>query len=89
MIIKRKFPAVLRFNKTNRDKNPKKFMLGELMLYRPTNKEIELDEVNFLYEEMHGGKRKIQIVKSKVMEQWSTFKELKRQCTMWDKPGRS
>ena len=68
MMRKRKFPAVLRFNKTNRDNNPQKFMLGELMLYRPTNKEVDVDQIETLYEETSGEKRKVDIVKSKVME---------------------
>ena len=68
MMMKRKFPAVLRFNKTNKDNNPQKFMLGELMLYRPTNKEIDVNKIESLYEEMNGDKRKVDIVKSKVME---------------------
>ena len=41
----RGFPAVLRFNKINRDNDPKKFMLSELMLYRPTREEIDMDQV--------------------------------------------
>ena len=68
MMMKRKFPAVLRYNKTNRDNNPQKYMLGELMLYRPTNREIDVDQIESLYEEMIGDKRKVDIVKSKVME---------------------
>ena len=66
--MKRKFPAVLRFNKTNKDNNPQKFMLGELMLYRPTDKEIEVNQIGSFYEEMNGDKRKVDVVKSKVME---------------------
>ena len=68
MMAKRKVPAVLRYNKSNKDNNPKKFMLGELMLYRPTNKEIEVDQIENLYNDMNGDKRKVDIVKSKVME---------------------
>ena len=68
MMIKRKFPAVLRYNKTKRDNNPQKYMLGELMLYRPTNKEVDVDQVELQYDDMHGEKRKVDIVKSKVME---------------------
>ena len=67
-MMKRKFPAVLRFNKSNKDNNPQKFMLGELMLYRPTNKEIDVNEIETLYGEMYGEKRKVDIVKSKVMQ---------------------
>ena len=47
---KRSFPAVLRFNKARCD-NALKFMLHELMLYRPTREEFQLDKVEALYEE--------------------------------------
>ena len=43
-------------------------MLSELMLYRPTASEIDIDEVESMYEEKHGDKRKVDIVKSQVME---------------------
>ena len=43
-------------------------MLSELMLYRPTSNEVDMDEVELQYEEMHDGKRKVDIVKSQVME---------------------
>ena len=65
---KRSFPAVLRFNKTNRDNNPHKYMLSELMLYKPVTEEIDIDTVEQLYDEMNNGKRNVDIVKSQVME---------------------
>ena len=68
MMQKRNFPAVLRFNKTNKGNNPQRYMLSELMLYRPTSAEIEMDQVEALYGEMYNGKRKVDIVKSQVME---------------------
>ena len=68
LMQKRGFPAVLRFNKSNRDNDPKKFMLSELMLYRPTREEIDLDQVETLYEESYHGRRKVDIIKSQVME---------------------
>ena len=68
MMVKREFPAVLRFNKSNKDNNPMRYMLSELMLYRPTREEIDMDQVESLYEEMHNGSRKIDIVKSQVMD---------------------
>ena len=64
---KRSFPAVLRYNKARRD-NALKFMLHELMLYRPTREEFELDKVDAMYEETYNGKRKVDIVKEQVME---------------------
>ena len=68
MMKKRNFPAVLRFIKTNKGNNPQKYMLSELMLYRPTATEIDIDQVESLYEEMYQDKRKVDIVKSQVME---------------------
>ena len=68
MMIKRKHPAVLRFNKINKDNNPQKYLLGELMLYRPTNEEIDVDQVEALYDETYNGKRKVDLVKAQVME---------------------
>ena len=56
---KRSFPAVLRFNKTNRDNNPKKYMLSELMLYKPVTEEIDMDSVEQLYDEMWNDKSTI------------------------------
>ena len=38
------------------------------MLYRPTSSEVDIEEVQLQYEEMHGGERKVDIVKSQVME---------------------
>ena len=34
IMVKRSYPAVLRLNKTNRQNNPQKFMLSELILYK-------------------------------------------------------
>ena len=55
------FPAVLRFNKVK--DNPIRFMLHELMLYRPTREEFDLTIVESLYDEMYNGERKVEIVK--------------------------
>ena len=67
LMQKRTFPAVLRFNKAKRD-NPLKFMLHELMLYRPTREEIDMDKVDSMYKETFNGERKVDIVKRQVME---------------------
>ena len=64
---KRRFPAVLRFNKAKRD-NPLKFMLHEVMMYRPTREEIDITKVDAMYQETYGGKRKVDIIKNQVME---------------------
>ena len=74
-MARRKKPAALRFKKTNEGNNPEKYMLQELMLYRPTSTEIDVDEVEALYQEMHEGKRKVEIVKSQVMEHLEGFEE--------------
>ena len=68
LMSKRSYPAILRFNKINKDKNPRKYMLSELMLYRPFREEFNMDDVERMYNEEHNGKRKVQIVKSQVME---------------------
>ena len=68
LMSKRSYPAVLRFNKTNKDKNPRRYMLSELMLYRPFREEFNMDDVERMYNEEHNGNRKVQIVKSQVME---------------------
>ena len=43
---KRSFPAALRFHKVNRDNNPHKFFLSELMLYIPFRDEDEFQPDN-------------------------------------------
>ena len=63
---KRNFPAVLRYNKVK--DNPIRFMLHELMLYRPTREEFNLEEVASLYDDTYHGERKVDIVKRQVME---------------------
>ena len=68
MMRKRKVPAVLRFNKPNPGNNPQKYMLSELMLYRPTDSEIDIEKVESLYNEEYNNKQKVKIVKSQVME---------------------
>ena len=52
----RRFSAVIRFNKAKRD-DPLKFMLHELMLYRPTKEEIDMDKVESMYNETQNGER--------------------------------
>ena len=43
-------------------------MLSELMLYRPTRREVPHDDILALYEESFEGTSKIENVKSQVME---------------------
>ena len=68
MMIKRNQPAVLRFNKTNKDNNPKRYLMNELMLYRPLKQEIDLELAEEMYSETYDGKRKVDLVKAQVME---------------------
>ena len=50
-MIKRNQPAVLRFSKTNKDNNPKRYHMNELMLYRPIQQEIDMDQAKAMYSE--------------------------------------
>ena len=68
MMRKRQFPAVLRFNKTAQGNNPQKYMLSELMLYRPTDTEFDIDQIESLYDEKYQDQSKVDIVKRQVME---------------------
>ena len=65
---RRNFPAALRFHRVKKDKDPKRFMLNEVMLYYPLRNEVNEDNIELLYEETHGNKRKVDIVKGQVME---------------------
>ena len=67
-MVKRNYPAVLRYNKPNKDNNPERYLLHELMLYRPLHKEVDIEEAEALYNETYEGKRKVDLVKSQVME---------------------
>ena len=68
MMSKRRNPCALRFHKVKFDKDPLRFMLHEVMLYYPLRWEVDLDNVQALYEETFQGKSKIDIIKSQVME---------------------
>ena len=68
MMIKRNLPAVLRYNKINKDNNPKKYLVAELMLYKPVQMEIDVDQAETMYDEIYQDKRKVDIVKAQVME---------------------
>ncbi len=61
-MVRRSFPAALRFHMVKKQNDHSRFMLNELMLYRPLDHEIEPDEIESFYFE------KIQVVKSQVME---------------------
>ena len=65
---KRKYPAALRFHKSKKDDDHRRFMMNELMLYFPLRSEINLDQVETMYNEEYMGRRKVDIVKNQVME---------------------
>ena len=75
---KRRFPAVIRFHKVNRDRDPDKYMLNELMLYTPYRdiKELQKDTLEkFQEKDPVTGKSKIKIVKEQVMEHLESVEE--------------
>ena len=75
---KRNYPAVLRFHKVNRDKDPDKYMLNELMLYTHYRdiKELQKDTLKkFQEKDPATGISKIKIVKEQVMEHLESVEE--------------
>ena len=72
---KRKKPCALRFHKVKELNDPMKYMLSELMLYRPLREEVPQDDILVLYEEKFGDTTKIEIVKSQVMEHLESVSE--------------
>ena len=68
MMKKRRKPCALRFNKVKESTDPLRYMLSELMLYRPLRREVLHDDILALYEETFDDTSKIEIVKSQVME---------------------
>ena len=67
-MMKRTFPAALRFHKVNKDTRYKRYMLNEIMLYRPLTDEVTDDQIEDFYTEEFDGENKIRIVKNQVME---------------------
>ena len=67
-MVKRTFPAALRFHTVKMENDPKRFMLNELMLYRPLDEEVKDEEIEALYNEKEGNELKIDLVKRQVME---------------------
>ena len=67
---KRSFPAALRFHKVNRDNQPHKFFLSELMLYIPFRDEDEFhpDNPDAIEDIYMKNQERIKKIKSKVME---------------------
>ena len=67
-MIRRSFPAALRYHKSKQDKDPKRFMLMEIMLYYPLRDEVGEDQIESIYNEKCGDARKVDLVKRQVME---------------------
>ena len=67
-MTRRKYPAALRFRQISEANNFEKYMYGELMLYHPHTEVLDDKNIVDLYNEKHGAKRKVDIVKSQVME---------------------
>ena len=65
---KRTFPAALRFQKVKEVNNPEQYMFNEVMLYCPLTRELEKHEAKSFFNDEWNGKRKVQIIKSQVME---------------------
>ena len=67
-MVKRTFPAALRFHTVKTENDPQRFMLNELMLYKPLDEEVKDEEIETLYNEKDGDDLKIDLVKRQVME---------------------
>ena len=83
-MIKRTFPSALRFHKVKPD-NHKRFMLNELQLYCPLDDEVKDEEIEIKYNELHGEKRKVEIIKNQVMEFLEGVQEARYQVAQMQK----
>ena len=72
---KRRSPLALRFHKIKQDNDSERYLFGEVMLYCPLRKDIDMTEARMLYEESFEGIRKVQRVKSQVMEHLEGIEE--------------
>ena len=68
MMKKRRKPCALRFHKVQESTDPLRYMLSELMLYKPLRDEVPHDDILALFEETFDDASKIENVKSQVME---------------------
>ena len=85
---KRAYPAALRFHKVKKDNDHKRYMIHELMLYSPLRDELEMEQVEKLFKEEYNGERKIQIVKSQVMEFLESVTEARYHVEQLEKEGK-
>ena len=65
---KRRSPVALRFHKVKQDNDSERYLFGEVMLYCPLRRDVDMAEARTLYEETFQGKRKVNLVKFQVME---------------------
>ena len=49
-------------------KTQKKYVLSDLMIYRPADDEMDMNNVQLLQDEMYRRKMKVDVVKGQVME---------------------
>ena len=57
-----------RYHKTYAANDPEKFFYSEVMLYMAHDQELDYDDARSLYQELHNGEKKVDIVKRQVME---------------------
>ena len=57
-----------RYHKTYAANDPEKFFYSEVMLYMAHDQEFDYEDARSLYQELHNGEKKVDIVKRQVME---------------------
>ena len=53
-MVRRSFPAALRFHTVKKQNDHRRFMLNEVMLYRPLEDEVKDEEIEVFYHEKVG-----------------------------------
>ena len=64
---RRRHPAALRYHKLHKATDALKYMLSEIMLYKPLSDEVPKESILEMYEESYNGERKVDLVKAQVM----------------------
>ena len=80
---KRNFPAALRFHKKYKATDPVRYMFSEVILYFPHKTEMTLEDAPDFFEESFEGERKVDIIKSQVMEYLQDVTEA-RNLSCWN-----
>ena len=65
---RRSSPAALRFHKIKEKNDSERYFFNEVMLYYPLDREISISEARQMYQETFKGRRKVNLVKTQVME---------------------